>query len=297
VSCKRKDILRLTLEEYKTCADAVEDGFLDVARFLIREKIFDERGLPYQTQLIPLSVMCAVLENRFEDDTVRRRLARWFWSGVFGELYGGANETRYAFDVPEVVAWIDGGPEPRTIGDASFSPTRLLSLQTRLSAAYKGVMARLIQMGSQDFISGDPVELTTYFDLAVDIHHIFPRTYCERVGLPRQKWNSIVNKAALSARTNRIIGGNSPSSYITTIERTRRIAPKRFDEILRSHVIEPASLRGEGFDAFIRHRAGKLLDLIEQAMGKAVTGRDADEVVEAFGGHVGPQTPHTSAGH
>ena len=147
-----------------------------------------------------------------------------------------------------------------------------------------GLMARLIQVGSQDFISGDPVELTSYFDRAVDIHHIFPRSYCERLELPRQKWNSIVNKAALSARTNRIIGGNSPSSYIATIERTRRIAPERFDEILGSHVIDPAPLRSDGFDAFIRDRARRLLDLIEQAMGKAVTGRDADDVVAAFGG-------------
>lgn len=286
VSCKRRDILRLTLDEYTTCADEIEEGFRDVARFLIREKVFDERSLPYQTQLMPLSVICAVLGDRFEDDTVRRRLARWYWSGVFGELYGGANETRYAFDVAEVVAWIDGGTEPRTVGEANFTPTRLLSLQSRLSAAYKGVMARLMQVGSQDFISGDPVELTSYFDLAVDIHHIFPRSYCERLGLPRQKWNSIVNKAALSARTNRIIGGNSPSSYIATIERTRRIARERFDEILGSHVIEPASLRSDGFDAFIRDRARRLLDLIEQAMGKAVTGRDADEVVAAFGGEL-----------
>ena len=26
---------------------------------------------------------------------------QWFWSGVFGELYGGANETRFALDMPE----------------------------------------------------------------------------------------------------------------------------------------------------------------------------------------------------
>jgi hypothetical protein len=98
---------------------------------------FGTLWMPYQTQLIPLSVMCAELGDEFEKDTVRQKLARWYWSGVFGELYGGANEARFAFDVPEVLDWIvSAGNEPRTIRDANFAPPRLLSLQSRLSAAY-----------------------------------------------------------------------------------------------------------------------------------------------------------------
>ncbi len=34
---------------------------------------------------------------------------RWYWCGVFGELYGGANESRFAYDMQEVLAWLDGG--------------------------------------------------------------------------------------------------------------------------------------------------------------------------------------------
>ena len=36
----------------------------------------------------------------------------------------------------------------------------------------------------------------------------------------------------------------------------------------------------------IRNRAGHLLDVIERAMGKAVSGRDADEVIGDFGGPI-----------
>jgi hypothetical protein len=32
-----------------------------------------------------------VLGGQFEQDPVRRKLAQWYWCGVFGELYGGAN--------------------------------------------------------------------------------------------------------------------------------------------------------------------------------------------------------------
>ena len=63
---------------------------------------------------------------------LERSLRRTLWR---------ANETRFAIDVPDVITWIRGGDLPRTVRDASFSPTRLLTIQSRLSAAYKGLMA------------------------------------------------------------------------------------------------------------------------------------------------------------
>jgi hypothetical protein len=284
VGCKRKDILNLTLDDFKACEADVEKGFTRAARFLNREHVYDTKGLPYQTQLVPLSVICAELGDGFESDHVRQKIARWYWAGVFGELYGGANEGRFAYDVPEVLAWIRGeGGEPRTIQNANFAPTRLLSLQTRLSAAYKGLMARLIAAGSHDFLSGDPIAITSYFDLDIDIHHIFPRAYCEKIGLDRNRWNSVINKAPLSARTNRIIGGNKPSTYLSTLESKYSVGAARLNEILRTHLVDPVLLRNDSFDLFIRDRGIKLLGIIEEATGKQVTGRDSDETVAAFG--------------
>lgn len=287
VSCKRKDVLSLTLEQYKTHADLVAIGMENAARFLAREKIFDTKSLPYQTQLIPLSAICAALGEEFEVDAVRQKLSRWFWCGVFGELYGAANESRYAFDMQEVLAWIQAkGEEPRTIRDSNFAPIRLLSLQSRLSAAYKGLMVRLMQAGSHDFISGDAIDLTMYFDRAVDVHHIFPDKHCRARGYPREKWNSVVNKAPLTARTNRAIGGAAPSVYLSQIERRHRVAPARLDEILSTHLASPDVLRTDRFDDFIKTRAIRLLDLIETATGKKVAGRESAETSRAFGANL-----------
>lgn len=285
ISCKKKDVLKLTLTEYKDVADRIEAGLIKATRLLAREKIFDDDNLPYSTQLIPLSAICAHLEDRFEEDAVRQKLARWFWCGVFGELYGGANESRYAFDVPEVIGWIGGGEDPRTVRDANFDPVRLLSLQTRNSAAYKGVYALLMKAGSLDFLNADPIEITSYFDLAIDIHHIFPSSYCQKQKYPQYKWNSVVNKAPLSARTNRTIGGRAPSEYITALEGgNHKIKPERVDELLASHNLSPLLMRNDDFDLFIRDRARRLLDLIGGAMGRSLAGRDSEEVIKEFGG-------------
>jgi len=135
VTCKRKDVLKLTLEDYKRNADTLEKGLKNTARFLAREKIFDSRTLPYSTQLIPLSVICVLLADNFEKDSIRQKLAQWFWCGVFGELYGGANETRFGMDVPDFMAWIENGDQPRTIRDSAFfsKPPSFHAIKTKCS--------------------------------------------------------------------------------------------------------------------------------------------------------------------
>jgi hypothetical protein len=283
VSCKRVDVLRLTLGDYQKNADKIEAGFRKAAEILAEEKIFDARGLPYATQLIPMSAICAALADIIDQHTVKQKLLRWFWCGVFGELYGGANETRFGLDLPNVVQWANGGDEPRTVRDSSFTPTRLLSLQSRLAAAYKGFTALLMKNGSRDFVTGTPIDLNTYFNNAVDIHHVFPRAWCEGQKLPREKWNSVVNKAPLAAGTNRYIGGHAPSHYLARIQKDKQIDADTLDCFLASHSIPVTQLRGDAFDEFIRLRANALLGLVEAATGKQISGRDSQETINAFG--------------
>ena len=283
VSCKRKDVLNLTLTEYQDSANLLMEGFKKAARFLHTQKVFDTKNLPYQTQLIPLAAICSHLGSTFEEHGVREKISRWYWCGVLGELYGGANETRFALDVQNVIAWINGGDEPVTVRDGNFSPIRLLSLQTRNSAAYKGIMSLLMKKGSMDLINGDPIQTTNYFDEAIDIHHIFPRHYCEKEQFQKKYWNSIVNKAPLTARTNRILSGKAPSNYIERLINNHDVDSVALDRHLESHLIDPHLLKADEFSSFINTRAKRLLDIIEDAMGKSVQGRDSEETVSQFG--------------
>lgn len=57
VSCKKKDVLSLALDDYIKYADLVEEGFVRAARFLGEQRIFSTRDIPYTTQLVPLSAI------------------------------------------------------------------------------------------------------------------------------------------------------------------------------------------------------------------------------------------------
>ncbi len=288
VSCKRKDILDLPLSSYRACADDVERGLLVAARLLHREKVLEARNLPYPTQLVPLSVIAAVLGERLEEDAVRRKVAAWYWCGVFGELYGSSTETRFANDVREVVAWIDDdSATPRTVMDCNFAPRRLISLRSRNAAAYKGLMAQLLKAGSRDFRKGDTLEDTTFFQEKVDIHHIFPRHWCKQTDKPSERSESIINKTPLTAKTNQKLGGRAPSLYLQGLKHT----PQRLVEILESHHIDLPLLRADDFEAFFIDRARRLLDIIEDATGRPIVGRDSEDVISSFGGPLARQEP------
>jgi hypothetical protein len=269
----RQALLNLPLEAYKRYEMQVENGFVQAAKFLHMLHIFRIFDLPYQSQIVPLAAILADIGDAWEHEARRAKLVRWYWNGVFGELYGSAVETRIARDFVEVPAWLKGGAEPSTVSETIFRADRLKTMRMRLSAAYKGVNALLMKNGAQDFRSGQKFEHTVFFGENVDIHHVFPQEWCKKNGHKPNVFDSIINKTPLSYRTNRIIGGGAPSEYIRKLEigneTTPPISRERLDSYLASHLIDPALLRADDFAAFMIDRQKRLLAIIEHATAKA----------------------------
>ncbi len=66
------------------------------------------------------------------------------------------------------------------------------------------------------------------------------------------------DKTAISARTNRQIGGRAPSKYLAAVEKAADIEHGRMNEILASHCITPELLRADRFWNFYAARAETL---------------------------------------
>lgn len=268
IGCRRQDILGLSLEDYQRWAPLAVDGLLQAARFLHRQYIFDTRFLPYGSQLIPLAAIFATLGQQAEGLQAQERISRWYWSGVFGELYGGTTETRFARDLPEVVAWVRGSSaeEPRTLREAQFLTDRLTTLRTRNSAAYKGLYALLLKAGASDWRTGDTVNASVYFDDAIDIHHVFPKTWCEKQGIESKVYDTITNKTPLSARTNRIIGGHAPSEYLKRLANSGNTDLNTIGKHVARHLIDVDLLEADDFAGFLHQRQVSLMKVVNEAM-------------------------------
>lgn len=287
VTCKKRDILRLDIADYKANHDALIGGFEAAASFLVHQGIYSNNDLPYSSQLIPLAAIFA-FDNEKKDNRAfilgsnKEKLVKWYWCGVLGELYGGANEARFALDIANIFEWIKDDVTPDTVNRSNFQPNRLLSMQTRNSAAYKGVMALIMQDSPLDFMSGEKMSVATYLEEDTDIHHIFPEAHCQSMGYPKQKWNSVVNKTPIYASSNRSIGGRAPSEYVKTMK-NKGLSDEMVATAISSHKVDYKLLVTDQFDAYFTDRAIKLLDRIELATGKKVSGRDSEETIKEFG--------------
>jgi hypothetical protein len=284
IGCRRKDILDLELEDYQDWAPKVERAFLWAAEFLTQESIFDSRDVPYRSQLVPL----AAIRTTFGDNPpmygARDRIARWYWGGVFGELYGGSTETRFARDLEQVPEWArnPGAPEPVTVTDASFREQRLLTLRTRNSAAYKGIYALLMHDQAKDWLERKIINHATFFDYQIDIHHIFPKAWCAKNEVADDLRESIVNKTAIARHTNILIGGRAPSEYMKTLATKADVDAAFVDSTIATHEIDPMLMRKDDFAGFFADRKDRLLSAIEKAMGKAVIREAPDLPGEEF---------------
>lgn len=271
VSAKRGDILQLPLDAWNRWAEEIERGFKQAAKFLKKEAFYARRELPYSTQLVPLASVMARLEDHWLEPRIYDKLAMWYWSGVLGELYGGAVETRMANDYEELLKWFENDDIlPRTVRDASFQPERFNTLKTRNSAAYKGINVLVLREGAKDWFWKATIQELDANEIALDIHHIFPQDWCNKQGISKEIYDSILNKTPISYKANRKIGGVAPSVYLPKIQKEEQVQldDATMDSILSSHALSPKLLRADKFEEFLEDRRSRLLKLIEKAMGK-----------------------------
>lgn len=268
ISCKRGDILRLSLEDYLRWRSELVEAFDWCAKFLTQQYVYRAKDMPYHSQLVPLAVLRVILGKSADAHATAAKLTQWFWCGVLGELYGGTTETRFARDVAQVPTWVSGGDEPETVAIASFHEQRLLTLRSRQSAAYKGVYALLMRGGCEDWLKKQSLDVAAAYDLRIDIHHVFPKDWCSKNNIDAQRRESIINKTPLAYDTNRIIGGRSPADYLQLVERRSGLDTGTIDQLVATHRIDPARLRAADFDGYFDARREELLRLIGLAMSK-----------------------------
>lgn len=291
ITARGEDILGLSLDEYLEWAPRVRDGFIWAAGFYLGEHIHTEYFVPYRTQTVPLAVLRVLLGEDVDVYTVRDRIRRWFWCGVLGELYGSTTESRFASDAAQVPDWALAGrtgveaETPKTVVDAYFQESRLLSLRTGRSAAYKGIYALLMARGARDWKLDQAIDHASYLDQQIDIHHVFPHAWCIRNGIDPNLRDCIINKTPLAKKTNISLRGDSPAVYVPRLLKDTGMEVARLDGLVASHLIDPAALRAGDFEAYFAARREALVALVAEAIGKPVA-RDvvADSQGQLHGG-------------
>lgn len=267
----REDILKLTLEEYRSAARDVTITFQEAAEFLMQRCIFSRDQVPYTEQVISLAVILALLS-----DTPRAlaqveawdRLNRWFWCGVFGELYASdAVIHRMAYDVGHVPAWVcDRTAElPRTVSDASFDPASL-DTRDKDSGIYRGIFALLMAKNARDWRTVSPFDRWTWSELKPEFTRIYPARWCQSQKISAAAADCVLNRTPMGRRTEVIRDGSAPGRYLARVQAKSLMSDREFDAVLEGHCVDPELVRGD-FETFIEDRRERLANLIFEVTG------------------------------
>ena len=220
----RASTLRLPLRISKASEPALEQGFKR-AELPGVAKIFDDQSSP-MPQLIPLSAICAHLADRTTQHGVKQKLLRWVLERCARRTVRRSRETRFGMDIR---MWLHGPKAAAANRARSAMPTSHRWASSPLRAASLRLPAALVAFnykhGGRDFASGTPIDLNTYFNNAIDIHHVFPRAPGVKSKPPPRKsgtaWS--YHKAPLAAGTNRFINSGAMLPPASTSPVSRRL--------------------------------------------------------------------------
>jgi hypothetical protein len=163
---------------------------------------------------------------------IQRRVARWFVLSLLTGRYSGSLESTIDDDIRHIHArGIDSYAEEvirAELSGAFWDAGLPLALDTAsVSSPYFRIFqAAQVKLNDRGFLSRDtPVrELVEH---KADVHHIFPRGFLMKNGVPRSQYNQIANCVLAESAINRAIGDTEPQvCFKQLIQQCQQGAPR-----------------------------------------------------------------------
>jgi len=259
-SCKRKDVLAMTVDQIKSGWNVVVQGLAETLKILRNDcGVVLPQWLPYNTILIPSAAILATTTKAKGPDVgaIRNKVMRWFWCSVFGQAYEKAPNSQAVKDFTELRSWFAGGPPPQSVSQFSFDVSLLRNTTPRQRAVYRGVIALVLRNGARDFHTADPMTAATIVQRKIEDHHLFPQAFlAERFpDVTSTLRDCVLNRTLIDKETNGRIWKRAPSDYLAEIEKP--VKQKGLESILRSHLLPAtaaSSFRQDRFEDFLKDR-------------------------------------------
>lgn len=223
----------LTTEVLEANWNSTQKTTLETIKLLWDMKIHGPDMLPYTYLAFPITYH--LHNNKAANRSV---VKQWFWRTAFGvEDFRRADEVyQYCTDFFDQIE----KKERPEIQPLTISKTRLVQTSYHYrNALSRSVLAFLANQKPLDFSDPDAEVLDNVYLLlsqAPNLHHIYPRDFLADVEhLPKDvSIDNLMNICFLRAKTNIQIGKKNPLHYFMEFKTKN---PKRFDEIIGSHLI------------------------------------------------------------
>jgi hypothetical protein len=167
---------------------------------------------------------------------IERYVRRWFVMSVLTGRYSSSPESAFDYDIRQIhdqgiQAYADGLIKGE-LSDAFWESALPQALTTSVASSpyFRLYQAAQIKTNDLGFLSRD-ITVQDLIEVKSDVHHLFPRDYLKKNGLPRGQYNQIANYVVAQSEINIAIGNKEPRIYFNQLLEQCQGGAKRYGNI------------------------------------------------------------------
>ena len=167
----------------------------------------------------------ALRERKIDSNKIEKIVRRWIALTILTGRYSGSPESSFDYDIKRFSAYDDPMEfleltEAGELSDAFWSVNLVQRLNTSVASSPYFNMFLVAQVKARDkgFLSTQ-IDVETMLENRGDIHHLFPKNYLTKRGIPQAQYNQIANYVFLQQEINIKIADKAPCEYMQEVYR------------------------------------------------------------------------------
>ena len=165
----------------------------------------------------------ALCERKIDSNEIEHIVRRWLALTILTGRYSGSPESSFDYDIKRFFSYDDPMEylkltEAGELSDAFWKVNLVQRLNTSVASSPYFNMFLVAQVKSHDrgFLSTQ-VDVETMLENRGDIHHLFPKNYLTKNGVPQSMYNQIANYVFLQQEINIKISDDAPCVYMKKV--------------------------------------------------------------------------------
>lgn len=178
----------------------------------------------------------AMREKGLPNADIERYVRRWFVMSVLTGRYSSSPESQFDFDIRQIhvqgVQTFADGLIKGELSDAFWEAALPQALNTSVASSpyFRLFQAAQVKLNDRGFLSRD-ITARELIEVKCDVHHLFPKNYMKKAGLPRGQYNQVANYAIAQSEINIAIGSKEPKVYFSQLLKQCQGGPRLYGNI------------------------------------------------------------------
>ena len=161
--------------------------------------------------------------RKIDSNAIEQIVRRWLVLSILTGRYSGSPESSFDYDIKRFSAYENPADflrltEAGELSDAFWNVNLVQRLNTAVASNpyYNIYLAAQVKSHDKGFLSTQ-IDVESMLENRGDIHHLFPKDYLIKHGVPQSQYNQIANYVFIQQEINVKISNSAPCVYMQTV--------------------------------------------------------------------------------